>query len=173
MRGPAPAPAQGLFRQKREPRYDMLCKSYRGSLLSGRPLMRSYSGLVCIRLCRVVLGICRKPALFHAFMLMEKLNDAPQAGETDYPEDRGRNHIPHKSGDPQKDQPRREKHRPYPVRKAVLAFNDDGVENTDAQKRSKPQQDPLKMNLHQSLSLPSAREKTRKANNSHSQCCLS
>ena len=60
----------------------------------GRPLMRSDSGLVCICLRRVVLGIGRKPALFHAFMLMEKLNDAPQAGETDYPEDRGRNHIP-------------------------------------------------------------------------------
>ena len=93
----------------------------------------------------MVFRIGGKPALFHPFMLLEQFVNAPETGKADDAENSGQNDIGDHCRDRKQDQARDEKNGPDTIGEKILAFDHNGMKETNAQKRGKAEDNTMKM----------------------------
>jgi hypothetical protein len=80
----------------------------------------------------VILRVGRKPAPLHTLVLLEQLEDTPQAGETDDPENSGQNDIGDSRRNPEKNKTGNKENRPNAVREVILALDYNRMKKPDA-----------------------------------------
>ena len=93
----------------------------------------------------MVFRVGGKPALFHPFVLLEKFMNAPEAGEADNAENSGQNNIGDPCRDCEQNQACDEENGPDAIGEKILAFDHNGMKETNAQERGKAEDNTVKM----------------------------
>ena len=82
------------------------------------------------------LRILGEPSLAYPLPLLKQLLDGPEAGAADHPKHRGENGIIQKQRRHREQYAQHGEYRPFAASEIIFEFDDDGVKQSDAQKRN-------------------------------------